>query len=119
MGDPPTPKMPGPPPAGALAMLAVMRRQHHQDVMRWRTRIVGWLNQYFPEFRTVFKAWDGKAALTALDTLPTPDSVLAQSVDALGTQFKAATTNRVGAKRARVLHTARQAKRRIGRALTL
>ena len=85
------------PRAGALAQLAtlaVMRRQHHQDVMRWRSRIAGWLHQYFPEFLTVFKAWDGKAALTALDTLPTPDLVLAQSVDTLMNPFKSATKNR-------------------------
>lgn len=97
------------PRAGALAQLAtlaVTRRQHHQEVMRWRSRIAGWLHQYFPEFRTVFKAWDGKAALTALDTLPTPDLVLAQSVDTLTAQFKAATKNRVGAKRAHALHQA-------------
>jgi hypothetical protein len=61
-------------------MLAVTRRRHHQDVMRWRSRIAGWLHQYFPEFLTVFKAWDGKAALTALDTWPTPDLVLARGV---------------------------------------
>ena len=89
-----------------LATLAVTRRQHHQDVMRWRARIAGWLHQYFPEFFTVFKAWDGKAALTTLDTLPTPDLVLAQSVDAIADQFKAATKNRVGAKRAHALHQA-------------
>ena len=95
------------PRAGALAQLAtlaVTRRHHHQEVMRWRSRIVGWIHQYFPEFLSVFKAWDGKAALTVLDTQPTPDWVLAQSVDALTDQFKAATKNRVGAKRAHALH---------------
>lgn len=38
------------PRAGALAQLAtlaVTRRQHHQEVMRWRTWIAGWLHQYF------------------------------------------------------------------------
>ncbi len=97
------------PRAGALAQLAtlaVTRRQHHQEVARWRSRIAGWLHQYFPEFRTVFKARDGKAALTALDGMPTPDLVLAQSVNALTDQFKAATHNRVGAKRSHALHQA-------------
>jgi transposase len=97
------------PRAGALAQLAtlaVTRRQHHQDVMRWRARIAGWLHQYFPEFLTVFKAWDGKAALTVLDAQPTPDLVLVAPVEALTTQFKAATKHRVGAKRAHALHRA-------------
>ena len=74
--------------------------------MRWRSRIAGWLHQYFPEFQTVFKRWDGKAALTALDTLPTPDLVLSAPVEVLTTQFKPATKNRVGAKRAHALHQA-------------
>ena len=89
-----------------LATLAVTRRQHHQEVTRWRTRIAGWIQQYFPEFRTVFKAWDGKAALVALETVPTPDGVLAISEDTLATRFKAVTKNRVGAKRAQALHQA-------------
>jgi transposase len=97
------------PRAGALAhlaTLAVTRQQHHQDVMRWRSRVAGWIPPYFPEFLTVFKAWEGKAALTALDTVPTPDLVLAPSVDALTDHFKAATKNRVGAKRANALYQA-------------
>ena len=97
------------PRSGALAKLAtleVTRRQHHQEVMRWRSRIAGWIHQYFPEFPTVFKAWDGKAALTALDAMPTPDLVLASPVDTITAQFRAATKNRVGAKRAHALHQA-------------
>lgn len=86
------------PRAGALAPSAVARRQ------RWRSRIAGWLHQYFPEFRTGVKARDGKPALTALDVMPTPNWVLAQSVDTLTDQFKAAINNRVGAKRAHALH---------------
>ena len=90
----------------ALATLAVVRRQHHQEVLRWRNRIGGWIQQYFPEFQVVFKAWDGKAALVALQQDSTPDRVLTQSVDSLAEAFQQATHHRVGRKRATALHAA-------------
>ncbi len=92
-----------------LATLAVTRRQHHQEVMRWRTRIAGWIHQYFPEFRSVFKAWDGKAALEALDTMPTPDQVIAVGVEVITQRFKKVTHHRVGSKRAQALYDAAHA----------
>ncbi|MCY0880241.1 MAG: IS110 family transposase [Firmicutes bacterium] len=97
------------PRAGALAPLtpwAVTRRQHHQDVMRWRSRSAGWLPQYVPEFLTGFKAWEGKAAWTVWDSWPTPDWVFTQSLDTWTDRLKAATPKRVGAQRAHAWYQA-------------
>ncbi|WP_430626728.1 IS110 family transposase [Sulfobacillus thermotolerans] len=57
-----------------LATLSVTRRQQKADVVRWQNRIQGWLDVYAPEFRQVFKAWKGLAALWVLDTVGTTAS---------------------------------------------
>ncbi|AEJ40444.1 transposase [Sulfobacillus acidophilus TPY] len=89
-----------------LATLAVTRRQQKADVIRWHNRIQGWLDVYAPEFRRVFKAWDGLAALWVLDTVPFPADVLAYPFEDLVAGLLEASHHRVGRKRAQALVTA-------------
>ncbi|MCY0897536.1 MAG: IS110 family transposase [Firmicutes bacterium] len=89
-----------------LATLAVTRRQPKADVVRWQNRIQGWLDVYAPEFRRVFKAWDGRAALWVLDTVPFPADVLAYPFEDLVAGLLEASHHRVGRKRAQALVTA-------------
>jgi transposase len=86
-----------------LATLAVTRRQQKVDVVRWPNRIQGWIAVYAPEFRRVFKAWNGLAALWVLDTVPFPADVVAYPLEDLVTGLLEASPQRVGPKRAAAL----------------
>jgi transposase len=86
-----------------LATLAVTRRQQKADVIRWQNRIQGWIDVYAPEFRRVFKAWDGLAALWVLNTVPFPADVLAYPFEDLVMGLLDASHHRVGPKRAAAL----------------
>ncbi|MCY0879682.1 MAG: IS110 family transposase [Firmicutes bacterium] len=86
-----------------LATLAVTRRQQKADIVRWQNRIQGWLDVYAPEFRQVFKAWDGLAALWVLDTVPFPADVVAYPFEDLVAGLLTASHHRVGRKRATAL----------------
>ena len=86
-----------------LATLPVTRRQQKADVIRWQNRIQGWIDVYAPEFRRVFKAWDGLAALWVLNTVPFPADVLAYPFEDLVMGLLDASHHRVGPKRAAAL----------------
>ncbi|GAW93623.1 Transposase domain protein, partial [Calderihabitans maritimus] len=64
------------------------------------------LDEYFPEFREVFKNLLGKAALWVLRHCPFPSYILTWSVEELANQLKGATNNRVGLRRAGILKEA-------------
>ena len=46
-----------------------------EDLKRVQARIHNWLDRFFPEFTTVFKDWEGKAALVCLHQFPCPVDV--------------------------------------------
>ncbi|WP_067620553.1 IS110 family transposase [Alicyclobacillus acidiphilus] len=46
-----------------------------EDLKRVQARIHNWLDRFFPEFTTVFKDWEGKAALVCLHEFPCPVDV--------------------------------------------
>ena len=46
-----------------------------EDLKRVQARIHNWLDRFFPEFTTVFKDWEGKAALVCLHQFPYPVDV--------------------------------------------
>ncbi|AEJ40296.1 Transposase domain protein [Sulfobacillus acidophilus TPY] len=74
--------------------------------MRWQNPIQGWLDVYAPEFRRVFKSWQGLAALWVLDTVPLPADVVALPFEELVQGLLGASHHRVGRKRAQALVTA-------------
>jgi hypothetical protein len=84
----------------------VTRRQQKADVIRGPNRIQGWIDVDAPEFRRVFKAWDGLAALWVLDTVPFPADVGAYPFEDLVAGLLEASHHRVGRKRAQALVTA-------------
>jgi transposase len=89
-----------------LATLSVLRRQQKAEGVRWANRIQGGLDVYAPEFRQVFKAWSGRAALWVLDHCPLPADVVAYPVEELVAGLLAASHHRVGRKRATALRAA-------------
>ena len=50
-----------------------------EDLKRVQARIHNWLDRFFPEFTTVFKDWEGKAALVCLHECPLPQDILGKT----------------------------------------
>lgn len=89
-----------------------IRDQLSNDLQITEGRIDNWLDRYFPEFRTVFKDWDGKTALYTLTHFPLPDEITAMSAETLLQQWKQAVKRGVGLKKATQLRQA--AERSVG-----
>jgi transposase len=99
-------------PRGPYAVLREMTEAHKEarkDKSAAINRIWAVLGAYFPELPGVFKDLGGKAAMWVLGHCPTPEAARAMPLDELVAGLKAATSRRVGAKRAAVLVAAAQA----------
>lgn len=70
------------------------------NIQAIKGRVDNWLDRYFPEFKTVFKDWGGKAALLTLDTFPLPEDVIDKGVDGIVNCWKQEVKRAVGKKRA-------------------
>ena len=68
-----------------------------------RNRVSRWLSIYFPEFKTVFGDWEGKAALIVLREFPTPAQVLEKGVEGIGERWRKDKLRAVGRRRAEAL----------------
>lgn len=93
-------------PTGIYAELRVgmnMRDRLTEDQRRVKGRIDNWLDRYFPEFQTVFKSWDGKAALITLETFPLPQEIVDKGVAGIVQCWKQEVKRAVGEKRALAL----------------
>lgn len=93
-----------------LRNLTVTRRQLKQKQNSTLNRLQAILDEYFPEFKDVFKNITGKAALWVLRHCPFPGIILSTyTVEELAEKLKEASSNRVGLKRAKKLYeTARE-----------
>jgi transposase len=89
-----------------LRNLHVTRDSQRRQMNSALNRLQAWLDEYFPEFTTVFKSVTGKAASWVLEHLPLPSDILAIGVEELTECLKRASTNRVGLKRAEMLRVA-------------
>ncbi|ACB83834.1 IS110 family transposase [Natranaerobius thermophilus] len=83
-----------------------LRDRLTDDLRRVKGRIDNWLDRYFPEFSTVFKNWDGKAALLTLKNFPLPKEILGHSEEEIVSCWKREVNRAVGKKRARKLKEA-------------
>ncbi|MCP3774583.1 hypothetical protein NLX71_14915 [Paenibacillus sp. MZ04-78.2] len=76
-------------------------------------RIHNWLDRFFPEYRQVFKDWEGKASLITLTNFPLPQDVIAAGETTVVATWKKNDVKRaVGPKRAELLY--RKAGKSIG-----
>lgn len=64
------------------------------------------LDEYFPEFLTVFKAFTGKAAMHILNKYPFPEDLKKIGVEGIEAEFKKAVKTAVGKQRAERLYQA-------------
>ncbi|GED17286.1 IS110 family RNA-guided transposase [Aneurinibacillus migulanus] len=90
-------------PQGIYAELRVgmnMRERLSKDLLQVKGRIHGWLDRYFPEFLTVFKDWEGKAALLTLQNFPLPNDIVKQNAEEIVQVWKIEVKRAVGTKRA-------------------
>lgn len=90
-------------PEGVYAELRVgmnMRDRLLRDQLSIQGRIHNWLDRYFPEFLTVFKDWEGKAALMTLQHFPFPSDLVALGAEAIVNVWRQEVQRAVGMKRA-------------------
>lgn len=102
-------------PEGIYAELRVgmnLRDRFTQDLFRVKGRIHNWLDRFFPEFLTVFKDWEGKAALLTLHQFPLPSDIVERGAESILLTWKQDVKRAVGMKRANQLVSA--AKESIG-----
>ena len=103
-------------PEGVYADLRVLMNQRDRlcgDLHRVKGRIHNWLDRFFPEYRQVFKDWEGKASLVTLKQFPLPQDIVAAGEAAIVATWKQHDVKRaVGAKRAELL--CRKARKSIG-----
>ncbi len=77
-------------PEGAEAELrngSAMRWKLKEERARFMNQMAGWLDQYFPEFKSVIKGY-GQLACAMLKHTPLPQELLAYDVDALTAIYK-------------------------------
>ncbi len=91
-----------------LRVAMTHRERLVKDVVRIKTKIIQWIDKFFPEFLDVFKSWEGKAALAILSEIPLPEDIVDLSTDEILTVIKKGATRGVGIKRAEKLKEAAQ-----------
>jgi transposase len=77
-----------------------LRDRLSEDLRRVKGRIDNWIDRYFPEFGTVFKVTEGKAAMLTLETFPLPQEIIDKGVPAIVAAWKQEISRAVGEKRA-------------------
>lgn len=82
-----------------LRILTATRLDVKRQEITCKNRIRGVLDEYFPEFETVFKVLTGKTSLHLLKTCPFPSDILALSIDDILAEVKKAVKKTVGAKK--------------------
>ena len=65
-----------------------MRDRLTKDMQCIKGRIDNWLDRYFPEFNTVFKSWEGKAALLTLQSFPLPQEITDKGIEGILERWK-------------------------------
>ncbi|MDQ6600694.1 IS110 family transposase [Bacillus salipaludis] len=86
-------------PQGVYAELRVAKKIRDlltDDLQTVQGQVHNWIDRYFPEFLTVFKKWEGKAALQFLKLYALPHEIIDFSDQELLTHLRKAVTRSVG-----------------------
>ena len=86
-------------PQGVFAELRVAKKIRDlltDDLQTVQGQIHNWIDRYFPEFLTVFKSWEGKAALQFLRLEALPHELIGYSDQDLLIHLRKAVTRSVG-----------------------
>jgi len=83
------------------------QRQQLQNVLSTvKGRITTWLDRYFPEFASVYKSYEGKAALAILKHFPLPQDILRPKTEAEMDIWRKQVIRNAGVKKALALEVA-------------
>ena len=82
-----------------LRIVMNVRDTISNSLIRIKNRVIRWLDMYFPEFFDVFGDWEGKAALITLKEFPTPDKIIAISIDNIVATWRKEISRAAGIKR--------------------
>ncbi|WP_409303922.1 IS110 family transposase [Peribacillus sp. SCS-155] len=102
-------------PQGVYAELRVAKKIRDlltEDLQTVQGQVHNWIDRYFPEFLTVFKKWEGKAALQFLKLDALPHEIVDFSDEELLSHLRKAVTRSVGLNKIQELKQA--AKKSIG-----
>ncbi|MED1471682.1 IS110 family transposase [Bacillus salipaludis] len=86
-------------PQGVYAELRVAKKIRDlltEDLQTVQGQVHNWIDRYFPEFLSVFKKWEGKAALQFLKLYALPHEIIDFSDQELLTHLRKAVTRSVG-----------------------
>lgn len=89
-----------------LRGLVVIRREEHGHLNALLNNLEAILDEFFPEFSTVFKEKSGLTATWVLQNCPWPKLILEKPLEELVDQFKKVSKGRCGLKRAQMLQAA-------------
>jgi transposase len=93
-------------PWSELRTLSVNRNQLKEKENAVLNNVHAVVDEYFPEYETVFKELTGKASLQVLTNCPMPEDLKVLGVHGIVTEFKKAVKKGVGKKRAELLYKA-------------
>jgi transposase len=96
-------------PQGVYAELRVAKKIRDlltNDLQTVQGQVHNWIDRYFPEFLTVFKKWEGKAALQFLKLYALPHEIIKLSEEELLIHLRKAVTRSVGLSKIRELKQA-------------
>jgi transposase len=96
-------------PQGVYAELRVAKKIRDlltDDLQTVQGQVHNWIDRYFPEFLTVFKKWEGKAALQFLKLYALPHEIIKLSEEELLIHLRKAVTRSVGLSKIRELKQA-------------
>ncbi|WP_243357423.1 IS110 family RNA-guided transposase [Bacillus litorisediminis] len=96
-------------PQGVYAELRVAKKIRDlltDDLQTVQGQVHNWIDRYFPEFLTVFKKWEGKAALQFLKLYALPYEIINFSEQELLTHLRKAVSRSVGLNKIRELKQA-------------
>lgn len=96
-------------PQGVYAELRVAKKIRDlltDDLQTVQGQVHNWIDRYFPEFLTVFKKWEGKAALQFLKLYALPHEIIKFSEQELLAHLRKAVTRSVGLSKIRELKQA-------------
>ncbi|MEK3720309.1 IS110 family transposase [Paenibacillus sp. FSL H8-0034] len=89
-----------------LRILMNLREKVSASLTQVKGRIGNWLDRFFPEYTTVFKAWEGKASLMTLRSFALPADIVLKGARSVLSHWKTEVKRGVGIKRAEALYTA-------------
>ncbi|NHM30961.1 IS110 family transposase, partial [Neobacillus terrae] len=96
-------------PQGVYAELRVAKKIRDlltEDLQTVQGQVHNWIDRYFPEFLTVFKKWEGKAALQFLKLYALPHEIVNFTEHELLSHLRKAVTRSVGLSKIRELKQA-------------